>query len=96
MLERSTYYYNCLEQCEEELRTEAWKRAQVNIYFLFPDLVSYCSRDQERVKEQRALLDKQREQIRQIWRADNQQAIQQQVLELRRSSHELLLAEQEA
>ena len=59
-------------------------------------LVIYCSRDQERVKEQRALLDKRREQIRQKWRADNQQAIQQQVLELRRSSHELLLAEQEA
>ena len=48
------------------------------------------------MKEQRALLDKKREQIRQKGRADNQQAVQQQVLELRRSSHELLLAEQEA
>ena len=65
-------------------------------YLLFPNLVSYCSRDQERVKEQRALLDKQREQIRQKWRADNQQAIQQQMLALRYSSRELLLAEQEA
>ena len=48
------------------------------------------------MKEQRVILDKKRELIRQQCVADNQQAIQQQMLELQRSSHELLIVEQEA
>ena len=48
------------------------------------------------MKEQREILDKKREEIRQQYHAENEQAIQQQRVELRRSSHQLMLAEQEA
>lgn len=95
MLELSRRYHDYFEEYEEELRTESWQRAEVCINTLYYLLCLY-SRDQERVREQRAILDKKRKELRQQCLADNQRTVQQRMLELRSSSHDLLIAEQEA
>ena len=87
-------YCNSLEECEEELRQLTWQRIQVNL--TTPTMiVSYSSFPQERVKEQRAIMDQKLEEIRQQSSAQLEATLQQQLLELRQMNHQLMMAEQE-